>query len=122
MKISEAMRIGAAMTRPVTGRYLSWNVRGRITKTCAVGAVLVGYHATLRKCDVPYNSDVFNLAMRIRVKCPECPDHFSLPIIDHLYEQHDWTRERIADWLVESGLDREIEAKEEKHEESPVAV
>jgi hypothetical protein len=50
----------------------------------------------------------------IGAMCPACAvvvpqSRLSLLLI-HLYRDHSWTRERIADWLEQSGFDSEKEA------------
>ncbi len=47
--------------------------------------------------------------------CPACAvivpqSRLSLLLI-HLYKDHSWTRERIADWLEQSGFDNERETR-----------
>jgi hypothetical protein len=105
MTIAEAIRAGSSRTYQTFGNYMTHD-RGEITGACAFGAALVGYHKTSRLMAIPNDSPVWRIA--IGADCPACGVGFHCAVLEHLNDIHRWTREDIAEWLVRSGLDREI--------------
>lgn len=110
MKLSEAIRLGA-MSTPHT-RLFIWDDGA----TCALGAA---YHAAgiLIVADdgwtvsVPLAKETFPLLCADAPTCPDCrktlqelcecsePFEFA-DVIVHLNDNHEWARERIADWVA----------------------
>lgn len=109
MKLSEAMRLGSMLTAPVKGPYVEFK-DGRVCGACALGAaaVAMGY---ADKCDIePYLDDLWPGLLRMDIPtCPEPSCHGGrshdrhLTLINRviqLFEHHDWSRERVADWIA----------------------
>lgn len=137
MRLSEAIRLGAMITRPDrSGAFANYDPMLRqICQTCAMGAAFVAL--TGLDMDVYIDTSVENLAsaLPIMITQAECPVQDckrtvpSLAMIDriregaitvadvasHLYEDHRWEREEVADWVetIEQALEvKEAEAKE----------
>lgn len=103
MMWSEAIRLGSA----VTGKLEGGLVTGDGKFTCAIGAGFVGCGF---KVDGAHMSPlaVTMTLRRIGAKCPICNGSSNLcDVIICLNDRHDWSRERIADWIVTSGHDFE---------------
>lgn len=101
MRLSEAIRLGA-MLRPqgTKSDSMLWWLDDR--RTCALGAAL---HAQgLREIEGIYAFHLIRMAHPwldvIKPYCPNCSiQHLAYEIIYHLNDGHQWTRERIADWV-----------------------
>ncbi len=103
MKLSEAIRIGASWS-PKIKRYFKTN-KG----TCAIGAALEGCFGTLRLSNSAFpdfkSLEYKKLAskfpyLNLTVKHPVCNFQTSLcSSIWSLNDEHDWTREQMADWI-----------------------
>lgn len=108
MKLSEAIRLGA-MKRPQAFGVLFHRREG---STCAWGAALDAI-GTLDKILVGMNEqqqqdlirasfpDVHKWGMMM---CPSCPTSWltyrtALDTLIHLNDRHEWSRQRIADWV-----------------------
>jgi hypothetical protein len=96
MRLSEAIRLGAMLKPQYHGDL--WSGDGR--RSCAYGAALdaIGRgHA----CRVARELPPAWLELGARPEtCPAC--QIAMPatsVVTHLNDKHEWTRERIADWL-----------------------
>ncbi len=94
MKLSEAIRLGAMLGPQLRGRLTSRKENG----SCALGSALLAtgkartYNAVKKRW--PWIMDY--------ASCPRCMS-FNCRInavITHLNDSHEWTRERIADWVA----------------------
>lgn len=99
MRFSEAIRLGATMTRQAFGVGSTPDK----SATCAIGAawdavgLLDSDGLSHKGCTFPWPE-----AISIKVNCPAtgCVRHEGLLIaVIHLNDDHYWTRERIADWV-----------------------
>ena len=134
MKLSEAIRLGAMM-RP-QGKY-NYMMNGR---SCAIGAALEAIGIPVRDRGNDFSRDnereaLEELKRRPEIKewsalnkkknthCPSCEyvdqGNFS-GVISHLNNSHDWTRERIAEWVATIELAETVEAA--KVEECQLAI
>lgn len=108
MRLSEAIRLGAMNKPQVFGALI------RDGGTCALGAaydavgLLIGENA-----DVPcLGAEMFPL-LNTASDCPDCyfvRNEFTGFVITHLNDLHQWTRERIADWVETLEPKADIEA------------
>jgi len=101
MKLSEAIRAGAALAPQVKGVF---SLDGG---TCALGAAYQAIHGEppLLKMTVPDLTRYLGVDMFQRVDCPV--SHYSKHLFDAVIDLNDdfnWSRERIADWLETLGL------------------
>lgn len=113
MSLSEAMRLGSMTTRPTRNTLCRTDDEtGAILETCAMGAAYVAAGVLYAgKVTVPPPDDTpewhwayYHLAEAIRCPDPGCrPMHFNsvLGVILHLNDDHDWSREAIADWVAD---------------------
>jgi hypothetical protein len=116
IRISEAMRLGAMQTPQAFGTLFEpqttgfWLWKKTVTATCAMGAAL---HAVGNI--YLYQDHWFPVLMR-PAACPACGQRNSTVenTIMHLNDSHEWSRERIADWV------EKIEVRMER--QTPVAV
>jgi hypothetical protein len=111
MKLSEAIRLGAMLLPQASGSI------GTMAGSCALGAAAdaVGID---RMLDDPtlYSDPYADLAktfpiLATKARCPACgrPDKLGrCGLIAELNDIHEWTRERIADWVAT------IEAQQEQ--------
>ena len=119
MKLSDAMRKGAAMSPQIFGQLT--DMLGPGLGTCALGAALVGVDA---EYEYESGADAILVAQwpildSVGMSCPAkecyelicCCGHSSCEIkpslttvIVHLNDGHRWSREKIAGWLDEFGL------------------
>lgn len=118
MKLSEAIRKGAKL-RPqsiIKAFDYNWfaNIETVKLSSCALGAA---YEAVF-KLDINEDSDIdeinANFADDLRREFPELAYHVFHPvdkekanlgdIISDLNDSHDWTREKIADWVEAQGF------------------
>lgn len=129
MKLSEAIRLGAMMTKQCYGPYsedrsvfvtrLMGQVIGErvACATCAMGGALlaVGQEDRLRRCtDDVHPEEVFPVLS----VCAPSPAYHTRPVGDgsvfsvivDLNDEHQWSRERIADWVetVEAQLPQSV--------------
>jgi hypothetical protein len=101
LKLSEAMREGAKL-RP-QGAHLLFS-KGR---SCALGAALEGigleYSETAHSLGtVRRKFSILRAPKFCPCPVPNCEDYKDnslTTIVGHLNDDHEWTRERIADWL-----------------------
>lgn len=126
MKLSEAMRIGAAKRPQCRGVYFGYPNREILTpdlepppvKNCAIGAALEGagkitdlYDVTAVEYPLDEKLAEFGVPFDASMLCPvhECEaniynrDSTLSNTIFHLNDDHFWTREAIADWLASLG-------------------
>lgn len=97
MRLSEAIRLGAMLHRQAFGSYSHIDKSGRVFATCALGAA--------RAAGYEIESGTLKLS-----QCPECGDYVwcpAFPLVAHLNDIHQWTRERIADWVETIELERQ---------------
>lgn len=110
MKLSEAIRIGAAMAPQHFGNFIN-----KDGATCALGAAL---QAIGRSGHVyselwhPNGSFTKTLNETDKALCPVChkkrlEDNNWHSVISHLNDTHRWSREAIADWVesIENKMD-----------------
>lgn len=99
LKLSEALRLGAMVTRQVFGQI------GDLKETtCAIGAVYKGFGFDGSDTGGQMLSKELN---QINVKCPDnsvCSQGSLEGVIIHLNDQHHWPRENIATWLEGLGF------------------
>jgi hypothetical protein len=109
MKLSEAIRLGATMSRQAfNGRVDDGNRCALAAASEACGIPFREYVescGTHRGVDYPAVGNTFGEICFIEAECPECglKRLFSgwpfLAIIYHLNDEHRWTREQIADFV-----------------------
>lgn len=102
LKLSEAIRLGATLKPQGFGSYFSGG------KSCALGAALdaVG-RAEMEEDDIWPEL----LSHIDTVECPVCARlRDGHRIIPHLNDDHQWTREQIADWVEQ--IEKQIEKPE----------
>lgn len=91
MRLSEAIRLGAAM-KPQAFGSLHYN-----GGTCAMGAVCDALGIDYNCMKLPGEMVDFIESMQ---KCPACGKvQVVYSVITHLNDMHRWTRERIADFV-----------------------
>ena len=111
MRMSEAMRLGAMMAPPIHGALFSRD--NGPCQACAIGAALLavwGETEAKRQidlcCYIDCAAELWPWLDHTTVVNPV--DNSRLPLIGRadmvgiivvLFENRDWTRERIADWL-----------------------
>jgi len=106
MRLSEAMRIGASWSKSIR---LVWK---RDDGTCALGAAYEGTFGTIKGAlgTHPLEESVrlkaeYRILSRGAAECPVsnmCPKDLTntvMQMIAHLNDNHDWSREKIADWI-----------------------
>jgi hypothetical protein len=111
MQLSEAIREGAQL-RPQCRMQMFLRL-GDIIHSCALGAAYegAGYVARLRGMEkIPITLDTLwpKLSTRV-VVCPVsgCPSNGRITVRDHiahLNDEHNWSREQIAEWLEGQGF------------------
>lgn len=108
MKLSQAIRIGAAC-RPQTKHHLfHYEVCHNTLCSCAIGAAYEGLtsytlQGTGASAYLILKKFVDDPAMK--VKCPFVSEMMSLQMaLTHLNDIVGWTREKIADWLEDIEL------------------
>lgn len=93
---SEAIREGAKLRPQAIGYYFS------LGRSCALGAVLeISYGNTKHRDFVELNR-AYPYMVKEEHVCPESKcagNHTLLGLVLHLNDDHQWTREVIADWL-----------------------
>lgn len=101
MKLSDAMRLGSMMKPQCFNDYEGPIDDGDTVGTCAIGAAIdaVGLLGAFDD-----EAKVFPiLGQSVNVRCPaeECEelDGTLGSLIAHLNDEHEWTREAIADWV-----------------------
>jgi hypothetical protein len=119
MKLSEAIRIGAKK-RPQCFTVLFLHPtdpmnKSGVIQSCALGAGLEGAgiinpEELQYPCDPEWKADVFTGMGSYKergsgyFRCPICDfEDDSLELTIHLNDAHEWSRERIADWLESIG-------------------
>lgn len=132
MKLSEAIRLGAMVHPQGFGALIShdWNGdRSRIRETCALGAAWVasggasheaivtadlvtwrGYTRAGGRILILDLPDAWTGTLNLQTDCPErCGNGTLAGTIQHLNDQHHWTREQIADFV--EAIERREESK-----------
>jgi len=102
MKLSEAIRIGSLLTKPLYRSYL--RKIGDEFFACAVGAAAFANGA---RDEVEAGGWAHTALDRdsSHVWCPVCPwEDRAVNVVMHLNDHHSWERPRIADWLESIGL------------------
>jgi hypothetical protein len=107
MKLSEAIREGAAIRPQAFGNYIDITGTGQVC-TCALGAAYEVIFGHLPKNDQP------GLRQDLIGQCPDTGRLIQMPesifeisvmqAIVHLNDDEEWTREEIADWLESQNL------------------
>jgi len=118
LDLPDAMRAGAAMRPQISCTLFGMLPTGEIG-SCALGAALEGGgFATVREMDIKHRAtprDAWPRWQKIITSCPEhvtsfmCGlDYDGIAIIPHLNNPpHNWTRERIADYLDQLKQDKQ---------------
>lgn len=92
MKLSEAMRLGSLLTKPIKNFFHSGD------GACALGAAgfAIGQESYIGV------ERVYPWLVTGDADCPACPMIGCAPetIVLHLNDMHEWSRERIADWVA----------------------
>jgi len=105
MLLSEAIRLGA-MLRP-QGRGNN-SILTASPRSCAIGAALqaIGEKVTSMNGYAVFR-ERWALANEVS-GCPECSCRYDglVNTIFHLNDMHDWTRERISDWVEQQERER----------------
>ena len=104
LKLSEAIRLGSMETMQAIGAFYSKEADA----ACALGAALLAVgHLNRDGEDLNHYDEVYACwpeARRRGYGCPSClhvtPLNPVAEIIIHLNDDHEWTRERIADWVA----------------------
>lgn len=92
MKLSEAIRLGAMMHPQCFENHSEFDSHANVIATCALGAAdQAGYVLSGVRRACPQGCFV----------CPACGNEtiYLDYAIAHLNDYHNWTRERIADWV-----------------------
>lgn len=134
MKLSEAIRLGSLL-RPQKlrgnlstngvpiGQITSWD---QVTETCALTAALQAIGRVWRRCDgvmggvrgdtVPGTMIIDYPAswMFVVPPCPVCAKSWRAVynMVPHLNDDHEWTREQIADWVATVEPQETVELQE----------
>lgn len=109
MKLSEAIREGAKL-RPQTHRRY-WQPNG----SCALGAAVEATKGSVAASSVSIREHLNEVWQGLRDTYKYCPVDccrwqrhealYDVPaIVVHLNDDHDWTREEIADWVEKEGF------------------
>lgn len=101
--LSQAIRLGASFRPQCTHQYMDYH-----GKSCAIGAALEVVAEKFDPDASTHTDALIVLAERFpyvsrRVSCPLC-SYLRFPLrqlCEHLNDQHEWTRERIADHVAE---------------------
>lgn len=112
MKLSEAILNGCLISKKTTGIYITkkfWRVFSRRKyDACAIGAAYLGIKEKYPHGHISKNS-LLNILMDTQVKHPIKRTHMSLfRTLISLNDEHELSREKIANWLIESNQDIEI--------------
>ena len=101
LKLSAAIRIGAKMNPQGQRRLYSSE-----HKTCALGAALIGIEITpetIMHESYKLLKPIWPILKNKVVDCPACGyTHEGNGLLDNIWilnDYHDWTREKIADWV-----------------------
>jgi hypothetical protein len=100
MQLSEAIRLGSMLGPQSFGKYHDPKTHA----TCAAGAAALALGG-----EVSFNEVLVRWCYARHLTCPSCGrnDLHLVHLIEHLNDEHRWTREAIADW---------VEALEAKHD------
>jgi hypothetical protein len=112
MKLSDAIRAGAAKRPQGTGIYFPVLDDGTIA-SCTLGAAIEGAYPDIDPCSDPQLIGwllhrTFRAVLRLDVVDPTMPPKVTdlFPVettIHHMNDELGWTREQIADWLHSLG-------------------
>jgi len=103
--LSQAIRLGATFRPQCRGTLLDSHGR-----TCALGAAVEAIKGDVSESHLGESAlaERFGLAMRGQERCPVCDEKpvagSICDVVAHLNDDHEWTREAIADWLEGRGL------------------
>src|SRR4051812_46732860 len=105
MRLSDAIRLGAMLKPQAIGDLLSEDC----TSSCAIGAALDAIGALDQRTVIAISE--WPLLQSPVVACPAChsahlDDTDLYDNITTLNDVHEWTRERIADWI--EGIERSL--------------
>lgn len=93
MRLSEAILLGSTMRPQIRSRYITPD------GTCALGAA--GEAIGRKEFSGTAASIVWPWLDRGTIPCPDCNGvTFTKWVIQHLNDDHKWTRERIAEWVA----------------------
>ncbi len=99
IRFSEAVRLGAMLTKQARGDYFRYGRGGEVVATCAYGAALLAVGAADKE---NRDSQPRWPYMRRLAVCPArgCGEvHRRSDLVMHLNDDHRWSRERIAAWV-----------------------
>lgn len=119
MKMSEAIFLGASLTKQAVNKFFV-REHGVVVSTCAIGGALIAINALEEIGDFGDENNDFNVTPAIRKRWSWALDDFITPqlfhqpcpahclgflrtpveMIAHLNDNHEWSRERIADWVA----------------------
>lgn len=110
MKYSEAIRLGSMLYPQGFGGLQDYTLSGQ-RAVCANGAAALALGMKWDELNgTPTPTRIRHIVGRKWAECPVCHiENETLEVIVCLNDQHEWTRERIADWLAASGHDFEID-------------
>lgn len=105
MKLSEAIRLGAALAPQAFAILATKDKSGRVLSTCAIGAALHAVSA-IHSDTTPSTSELTEL-FSVVTALRSCPGDDGcvywvasvFEVVTHLNDNHLWSRERIADWV-----------------------
>ena len=122
--LSDAIRLGATIHPQIRDNLFDWELGWeetaertrtfRVTGTCALGAAAVAIGKAPESLTEFRDSDPYqDLTERFpepHADMRDCPEkgcqlhHTTTLLVTHLNDDHQWTRERIADWLEGLGF------------------
>lgn len=134
MKLPEALRLADAMELPnARGHFITINVSewgGEKPPCCAIGGANIATRAvTIEIENGQVTNETVSAAQKyywwftaassefFSMKCPCDSRRDTVPhTVMHLYDVHNWSRSRIADWLDEYAYEFLVDAKVEDEE------
>jgi hypothetical protein len=112
MKISEAIRLGALLTKPLEGSYAAYDETGKPVAACALGAAAHAVGALRRNLNWTFHllnaafPGAFVPTHLITCSCG-CQSSNLASFIVHLNDNHEYSRDEIADHIAAYERERE---------------